>query len=174
MIAWRAAAASVLTLALVAVPGSAQAERVTLADPPGDTRRAGLDITSATFANRDRAVVATLTFERDRPGAVFIGVKGRHGRVVAVVRSLHRQQGPDKVSLVERERPCRALSSSWNRATATITVRLPSRCVVREGDYGALRFAAATTLLRDAGESLVDYVPRGLRDEPFSRFVARG
>lgn len=91
-----------------------------------------------------------------------------------MVQSKHHRQGPDEVSLVERDDGCRGLSSSWNRATVTITVRLPSRCVVRQGDYGALRFAAATTPLRDAGEPLVDYVPRGQSDEPFTRFVPRG
>ena len=169
----KALVVSLLTLALAAVPGTAQAQQVTLVDPPGDKTQAGLDITRAKFANRDRAVVATVTFVRDRPGAVFIGVQGRHGRILAVVESRHHRQGPDEVAFEDGDR-CRGLSSTWNRATATIRVRIPSRCVARDGDYGALRFAAATLPLHNADDVAVDYVPDTAGEEQFSALVPRG
>lgn len=169
----KAAAACTLALALAVVPGTAQAQQITLADPPGDRMQPGLDITTATFANRDRAVVAAVTFVRDRPGAVVIGVQGRHGRILAVVESRHHRQGPDEVAF-EDGGSCRGLASTWNRATATIQVRIPSRCVARNGDYGALRFAAATLPLHNADDVAVDFVPDTADEEQFSALVPRG
>lgn len=147
-------AAALLAAAVLAVPGTAQARQSTVTDVAGDTAEPGLDFTSVTMRNGDRAVAFTLQFARDRRGDVIVNVKPRH-RPPALIVSRHRRQGPDKLFFSSRgEHQCRRLSSRWNRRDATLTLRLPARCL-HGGNYGALRFWALTE--NDARD--VDYAP---------------
>ncbi len=69
--------------------------------------------------------------------------------------------------------PCRGLSSDWDRPSATLRLRMPSRCL-GGGDYGALRFWALIEGYRSRSSD-VDYAPEtpdgGLR---FTDWVPRG
>ena len=152
-----------LALAVVAgvlgVAGPAQARQVVVSDQAGDTTEPGLDITSATFRNRDRAIVATLTFVRDRPGAVIVGVRARKGPSVGIV-SRHHRHGADEVFAFSRRSggaACSRVTSDWSRARATVTLRLPARCL-NKGNYGAVRFFALTEEAKGGAD--VDYAPQ--------------
>jgi hypothetical protein len=167
-----AAVATVLATALVAVPETAQAQQSTVTDAAGDTFRPGLDFTSVTVRNADRAVVFTLRFVRDRPGEVIVNVKPRHGSR-AIIVSRHRRSGPDKLLFVARDgQPCSGLSSDWSRRAATLQLRMPARCL-NGGNYGAVRFWGLVEGPSSGGD--VDYTsetPDG--DIKFSEWVPRG
>ena len=171
----RALACAALTAALLIVPSPAQARQVTVVDEPGDTIDPGLDITSVSFKNRDSAVVVDFTFTRDRRGQIIVAIDSRGGPVVGII-SQHPASGDDKTFLIERngeEVPCRGLSSDWNRAAATLRLRLPSRCL-DGGDYGALRFWALIEGYR-SDSSDVDYAPESPDgDLRFTDWVPRG
>jgi len=83
------------------------------------------------FANRDRAVVATLTFTRDRRGKIIVAIGTRDRRIAAVAAIKHHGQGSDKTSLA-----CNGVTSHWNRPGATLQLRLPAGCI-NAGNYGA-------------------------------------
>ena len=165
--------ATVLAAAMAAVPGTAQAQQSTVTDAAGDAFRGGLDITSVTVRNADRAVVFTLRFVRDRPGDVIVNVKPRH-RPAGLIVSRHRRTGPDKVLFISRDgQPCRGLSSDWNRRAATVELRLPARCL-NGGNYGAVRFWALIEGPGSGGGD-VDYAPQTADgDIRFSEWVPRG
>jgi hypothetical protein len=161
---------------LLAVPSSAQARQILVEDPAGDTIDPGLDMTSATFRNRDRAVVVTIAFTRDRRGEVIVAVDGRTRPPVRIV-SQHRRQGPDRTFLITRtndEAPCRGLSSDWDRAEAVVQLRMPARCL-GNGNYGALRFWVLTEGAPGSSSSDVDYAPETSRGGlAFTDWVPRG
>src|SRR4028119_2208652 len=90
-----AIAAGLTGTLLLAVPGSAQARSILVEDPAGDTIDPGLDMTRATFKNRDLAVVVTIAFTRDRRGEVIVAIDGRARPLVRIV-SPHRR--PDRKS----------------------------------------------------------------------------
>jgi hypothetical protein len=116
----------------------------------------GLDITRATFHNRDRAVVADVKFVTDKPGDVIVLVKARNGSRVFLV-SRHTRRGPDETMLFKLRRgevPCAGLTSDWDRRAAEVRLRMPSRCL-DDGNYGATRHWAFTE--RRAAD--VDYAP---------------
>jgi hypothetical protein len=167
-----AAAAAVLAAALAAVPGTATAHQSTVTDAAGDASGRGLDITSVTVRNADRAVVFTLRFVRDRPGEVIVNVKPRH-RPAALIVSRHRRTGPDEVLAISRNgEPCGGLTSVWDRRAATLELRMPARCL-NGGNYGAVRFWA---LIEEVGGGAdVDYAPETRDgDDRFSEWVPRG
>lgn len=156
-----AATAIALAAALIAMAAApAQARQVVVSDPSGDTSSPGLDFTSAAFHNRDRAIVTTFTFASDRRGVFFIGVKARTGPAVAII-SRHRRTGPDKVFVVSRSgaapAPCARVSSDWSRASATVRLRLPARCL-DDGNYGAVRFFAFSE--EAGGGADIDFAPQ--------------
>jgi len=171
---WKAVAAAALTAVLVAAASPAQAQRVTVADAAGDNVGPGLDITSVSIRNRDHAILATLTFTRDRRSEVIVFVKARGGPLVGVV-SEHPRQGPDSTFLIggdENDPLCRGLRSVWDRSVATVTMRLPSRCLAF-GDYGAVRSLILIETFRGARD--VDYAPEKPNGEPaYSDWVPRG
>lgn len=171
----RALACAALASALLVVPAPAHAEQVTVDDGPGDTIDPGLDITTVSFKNRDQAVVVDLSFTRDRRGEIIVAIASRGGPLLRII-SQHPASGDDKIFLIERsdeEVPCRGLSSEWDRAAATLRLRMPSRCL-GGGDYGALRFWALIEGYRSRSSD-VDYAPEspdgGLR---FTDWVPRG
>lgn len=143
--------------ALVITAAPAQAQRIVVTDPAGDTQVRGLDIIEVVFANRDRAVVVTLTFTRDRRGDVIVLVQPRNRRGVAIV-SRHPRSGPDRNFLEGPggRVPCAALTSDWNRSAATLRLRMPARCL-DGGNYGAVRGWALTEASGGGGD--VDYAP---------------
>ncbi|MDX6317638.1 MAG: hypothetical protein QOD35_1038 [Nocardioidaceae bacterium] len=155
----RATVAAILTAALLALSAPAQARSILVGDPTGDAAgpRPGLDITSVAFHNGDSAVVVHLSFVRDVRGAVIVALRTRQHRVVAVVVSKHRRTGPDTTFLVGHKASCRDLTSTWDRATATLGLRLPAACVLN-GNYGAVKAWALTERLHDGAD--VDYAPQ--------------
>jgi hypothetical protein len=154
-----ATVAAILTAALRALAAPAQARSILVGDLSGDAAgpRPGLDITSVAFHNRDRAVVVDLSFVRDVQGAVIVALRTRQHRVVAVVVSKHRRTGPDTTFLVGHKASCRNLTSTWNRAAATLSLHLPAACVLN-GNYGAVKAWALTERLHDGAD--VDYAPQ--------------
>ena len=155
----RATMAAILTVALLALSGPAQARSVLVDDPAGDAAgpRPGLDITSVDFHNRDRAVVVNLSFVRDVRGVVIVALRTRQHRVAAVVVSKHRRTGPDTTFLVGHKSGCRGLASAWDRGAATLSLRVPAACVLH-GNYGAVKAWALTERLHDGSD--VDYAPQ--------------
>jgi hypothetical protein len=161
-----------LAAALLTAPAPAHADRTTVTDEAGDARGRGLDITSVSMRNLDRAVVVTLTFTQDRPGEIFVGLQPRHHRA-SVIYSSHRRTGPDDTDFFTRPaHQCQRLSSDWHRRAATLELRVPARCL-HEGNYGALRVAVGTEGHR-GGED-VDHAPEDRNgDSAWSDWVARG
>jgi hypothetical protein len=155
----RATAAAILTAALLALSAPADARSVAVGDPAGDAAgpRPGLDITSAVFHNRDRAVVVDLTFVRDVHGVVIVALRTRQHRSAGVVVSKHRRTGPDTTMLVGHNTTCRRVTSTWDRGAATLSLRVPAACVLR-GNYGAVKAWALTERLHDGAD--VDYAPQ--------------
>jgi hypothetical protein len=155
----RATVAAILTAALLALSAPAQARSILVGDPAGDAAgpRPGLDITSVAFHNRDRAVVVDLSFVRDVRGVVIVAIRTRQHRVAAVVVSKHRRTGQDSTFLVGHKTSCRGLTSAWNRAAATLSLRVPAACVLT-GNYGAVKAWALIERLHDGAD--VDYAPQ--------------
>ena len=93
-----------------------------------------------------------------RGEAIFL-VRVRKNRPVALVVSEHPRRGPDQLTLQTRhsdDAKCRGLRSTWDRAAATVRIRLPSRCV-HGGDYGAISAWALTEVFHGGAD--VDYAP---------------
>ena len=126
------------------------------------------------FANRDHAIVTTLSFARDTRSHVIVGVKARGVPFVGVV-SRHFAKGPDHTYLVRRDYtkvPCQGLTSTWHRDVATLELRLPARCLSR-GNYGAIRVFALTETFY--GNRDVDWAPeRSDGDFSFTGWIPRG
>jgi hypothetical protein len=129
------AIAVVLAATLLGVPASAHARSVVVEDGAGDTIDPGLDITSAAFKNRERAVVVTVTFTRDRRGEVIVAIDRRKRPFVRLV-SLHRRHGPDNTFMITQSSPdaCHRVSSDWDRANGVLRLRMPAGCL-GDGDY---------------------------------------
>jgi hypothetical protein len=155
----RATVAAIVTAALVALSAPAQARSILVGDPAGDAAgpRPGLDITSVDFHNRDRAVVVDLSFVRDVRAVVIVALRTRQHRVAAVVVSKHRRTGPDTTFVVGHKSGCRGLASAWDRAAATLSLRVPAVCVLN-GNYGAVKAWALIERLHDGSD--VDYAPQ--------------
>lgn len=161
---------------LLAVTAPAQAEGITITDKFGDTIDPGLDITGFTVSNRDRAVVIDFEFKRDRRGEVIVAVDFRHGPG-AVLVSQHPRRGPDNLLFFEcgddSPDPCIGLSYDWNRPAASLSLRVPARCVAG-GNYGAVRTWALIEGFRSSSSD-VDYAPETPNgDLRFTRWLARG
>nr|CAA9358476.1 MAG: hypothetical protein AVDCRST_MAG46-3104 [uncultured Nocardioidaceae bacterium] len=157
---------------MLTVAAPAHADRMTVADEAGDTAAPGPDITSVSVRNLDRGVSVTLTFARDRPGEIFVGLQSRHHRP-SIIFSSHRRTGPDDTDFFTRpDHPCHRLTSDWDRRAATMQLRLPARCL-HDGNYGALRIVAVTEGHR-GGED-VDFAPQDRNGDPaWSDWVPRG
>jgi hypothetical protein len=168
MSTWKRALAGCLAAALAAVSAPAQAQHITISDPAGDADQPGLDITSAVVANRDRAVVTTITYTHDRPSKVVVAIDPRHLHRNRFEAIKHYRSGPDKsVSL------CSGVTSHWNRAKATQRLRLPARCI-HAGNYGAVRVWVFTEALHSSRD--VDIAPQRRRngDIRWTNWIPRG
>jgi hypothetical protein len=132
----------------------------------------GLDIRGMSFANRDHAIVTTLTFKRDRRGVALVGIRTRRGKLTTTIESRHRRHGLDH-TFVQQGAPCKHVTARWQRRPAQVTIRLPARCL-HKGDFGALRMASATTLLSNDSRA-IDYAPQR-RDGSvlFTDWIPRG
>ncbi len=162
-----------LTLGPIALSVPAQAASTTISDPAGDAFGAGLDVTGAQLANRDGAYAATITFVTDAQSNVIVAVGTHDGQVVRII-SEHSSHGPDNAYLLDqsgRTVPCRGLVSSWDRQSATLSLKMPSVCM-RGGDYGAVH----SWVLTEAGSGQdVDYAPEnGKGDIRFTPWIPRG
>jgi hypothetical protein len=132
----------------------------------------GLDIRDVTFANRDHAIVTKVTLKRDMAGVVLVGIRTRRHRLTTIIESRHRRDGVVH-TFVEEGTPCNGVAGRWRRRTATVTIRLPARCL-QAGDFGAIRAASATTRLRNDSRVL-DYAPqRRDGDALFTNWIPRG
>lgn len=171
------AAIATVATALIAVPATAQ--QLAVDDATGDASRSGLDITSATVANRDSGILATVSFAEVKSGRLIVSIDRRRGRGVALV-STHRP-GPDRDFVVRgsftdkkigRRLACRGFSVTWDDKADTARLRLPARCLHR-GNYGAVRFAVLTEQRTGGGD--VDYAPQTRQgDIGSSAWVPRG
>ncbi len=171
---YQAWVAALLVLGLMATAAPAQAQSGPVSDPSGDVSAPGLDITAVTFTNRDQVFGTALTFVADTTSTVIVAIRMRHGHLVRVI-SQHPAQGADTTFLIDnlgRTLPCGGLSSSWNRAAATLSLQLPANCIQR-GDYGAVR-AWALTENSESGRD-VDYAPEDAGgDIQFTGWLPRG
>lgn len=166
-----AAAAAVLVAA--SVPSApVYAQSLTYDDAIGDTLGPGLDITAVVVRNRDRSVLATVSFRRDRRGDLILGLQTRDGDGIGVVNE-HRPAREDRsFTFDDSSRLCRGLRVSWQGTTATL--RLPSQCFAK-GDYGALRFFVLTEDVPNR-ISDIDLVPNRVDGQQvtWSRWIPRG
>jgi hypothetical protein len=148
------------TAAVAVAPAPANAAAVAVTDDSGDILEPGLDFTAIKVRNTDRAVVATITFARDRRSEIIVAVRPRHhdAEMVRFV-AVHLREGDDRMFLVDNDSEkvkCGGLRSTWDRDAATMKMRLPSRCV-NGGDYGAVRSWFLTEGFGGGGD--VDYAP---------------
>jgi hypothetical protein len=162
-------------LTITAVP--AEAERTTVVDGV-DAPSGLLDISRLTIMNRDRAVVVELAFVDDVPGDILVNLDARHrgrpGLGDVSLSSEHRRRGPDHayLSVSGNDVRCSRLTSDWRRRAATLTLRMPARCM-RAGNYRAVRGTAITFTTRWGQD--VDFAPNLVRGgETYTRWVPRG
>ena len=151
---------------LVRRPSPSRIRQVTV------SRNEKLDITSIKVANRDHAIVSTVTFVRAVRGDLGIRywARGEKRRDMALVFNKHRPRG-DNTSLltIDGEESCRALTVTWDHEADVVKVRLPSRCF-REGDYGAVRVKVITEIGSDA-----DFAPKDADgDWRWTDWISRG
>jgi hypothetical protein len=163
-------ASALLTVGLAA---PAQAASVSFTDPAGDGAAGPrLDITDGALRNRDHRIVVETSYVRVSRGdlIVFLQARGTKGSVRVV--SLHHPAGEDDNFLLNRageRRDCAGLRITWDAATDTSLVSLPSRCFQR-GNYGAVRTKVLTEIGADA-----DLAPNGPRGGfPWTDWAARG
>lgn len=156
---------------------AAQGARLSVPDPAGNYTGPGLDITSAQVRNRDSAVVATVAFDRDVRGDVIVSLDARRGSGLRIVHR-HRLERRDRTFVVPgsfhqpggSSEGCRGVSGDWHPRSASMTLRLPARCL-DDGNYGAVRFAVLTEGRR--GDT--DYTPEARRENSgVSEWIARG
>lgn len=164
---------------LLSTAAIAHAEQISFDDVVGDTRAPGLDIVMASIRNRDRVVVAEVTFRNDRRGIVSIGIT-RRDTPWAAMETKHLLNGPDSNYIQigstgnVRSVECSGLTSDWNRRKAVLRMHMPSKCLNR-GDYGAIK----TYVLAERWEqekTNTAFAPRSkTRTAPFrfSRWIAR-
>jgi hypothetical protein len=165
-------AAIVLAVGAVLMSGSAVGQTVGVHDPAGDGLKGRrLDITDVKLANRDHAIVVTISVVRVAHGDLGVRMKARGDRgETALVSSLHRSAGDtNQLFTVAGEQPCKGLQVKWDQAAARVRVRLPSRCI-DGGDYGAVRVKAIFEIGSDA-----DFAPKGPQGGwRWTDYVARG
>ncbi len=128
-------------------------------DPAGDGLKGHrLDITAVQLANRDHAIVITISVVRVAYGDLGVGIKARGDstKETAAVTSVHRSGGDtNRLFTIEGDQQCKGLRVRWNPTTDHVRVRVPSRCV-DGGDYGAVAVKAIFEIGSDA-----DFAPKG-------------
>lgn len=142
-----------LVAVLSAVAAPAQAERIKVKDPEGDTydgRR--LDITGVEVRNRDHAVVTKVSFVQAGRGdlVLLFQARGDSRRDFARVISHHRPKRGDinVLDTADGVQTCDGLRVRWDHGADSARVRLPSRCF-RGGDYGAVHVRVLTEIVVD-------------------------
>lgn len=141
---------------VLATAGGAMAAQLNLKDPAKDNMERGLDIVSASIGNRDRAVVATVSFRRERLGDVVVFVRTRHHGAVGLAVAHHRNS--DDVLFLSRDdkAKCPRLEVDWMANKAMVRFRMPSRCL-NDGNYGAIKTEVLTEGAHGGGDT--DYAP---------------
>jgi hypothetical protein len=151
--------ALLLASCVVLVSGSALGQTVRVSDPAGDGLKGrSLDITAVRVANRDHAIVVTISVVQVVRGdlGVRMRARGDDHRETAAVLSTHRaHHDTNRLFTVAGEQPCRGLRVRWDRTQEQVRVRVPSRCV-DDGNYGALRVKVIFEIGSDA-----DVAPQG-------------
>lgn len=158
---------------LLMTPGAVNAETEVLQDPAGDgLKEEALDITTLEVANRDHAIVTTVSFVRAARGdlAVWVKARGEGRRTMIGVASIHRAHRDRTILLaIDGEQQCKGLKATWDHETEEARVRLPSRCFLG-GDYGAVKIKVITEIGSDA-----DLAPKDASgDWSWTGWVARG
>lgn len=170
-------AASIATVGvLVFSAAPAHAAQLTVSDDSRDAVGRGLDITSAQLSNRDKAVVATVAFDQNVRGAVIVSLDARNGSGLRIVHK-HRLNSLDRTFVLPGsftqegdDSRCRAVSGDWRPRAASVTLRLPARCL-DEGNYGAVRFAVLT----EGGSGDTDFAPDTSHQGPdVTAWIPRG
>jgi hypothetical protein len=147
---------------MVLVSGSALAQTVSVSDPAGDGLKGHrLDITEVKVANRDHAIITTISFVRVAHGDLGVAMKARGDRrkQLVGVTSVHRASGDTNLfRTFAGVQKCKGLSVTWDATTNRVRVRVPSRCL-DNGNYGALKVKAITEIGSDADVAPKD--PKG-------------
>jgi len=158
---------------LWSAPAFAQSLKVS--DPSGDGLHGSrLDITAVKVANRDHAIVTTISLERVGHGhvAVWIQARGDSPHSAVAVVGYHRARG-DKSQLLTAAgiQECDGLRVRWEEATDRVRARMPSRCLA-DGDYGAVRVRTITEI--NGGDD-ADLAPNGPAGRWFwTEWISRG
>ncbi len=154
----------------------AQAGRIEVVDPSGDTYTGGnlLDITTVVVRNLDRAIVTKVFFERAGKGDLIVHFQtdGEPDRVLAAVVSHHRPRRGDRNSFgaTDGTEDCAGLRVTWNHDLDLATIKLPSTCLA-QGDYDDVRARVLTEIVVDQDV----YAPNaGAQNWPWTRWVPRG
>ena len=165
---------------LLSTATMAQAEQISFENAVGDKKAPGLDIVKASISNRDRAVVAKVTFRKDRRGVVSIGIM-RRNKLWAAMDTKHRLSGPDSNYIRigsagnVRRVECDGLTSDWNRRKALLRMRMPAECL-GGGNYGAIKSYVLAERW-DEEKTDTDWAPRSkTKSAPFrfTRWISRG
>ena len=173
MRSFRRWAAVLLASSALFVSGSALGQTARVSDPAGDGLKGHrLDITGVKLANRDHAIVVTLSVVRVALGdlAVDIKARGDSAEETTAVSSVHRSGGDtNRFFTIDGEQQCGGLRVRWNPTTDRVRVRVPSRCIDR-GNYGAVAVKAIFEIGSDA-----DFAPKGPKGGwRWTDYVARG
>ena len=138
---------------LLVVASGAEAATGRFPDPAGDGLKGrALDITSLRLANRDHAIVATVSFVRATRGDLYVRLlaRGESRRTMTGVSTIHRARGDtNRVVTIDGVQECPGLGVAWDHDSDRVRVRLPSRCLV-DGDYGAVKAKVITEIGSDA------------------------
>jgi hypothetical protein len=167
--------ALVLAACAVLASGPALARTVTVSDPAGDGLQGHrLDITGLKVANRDHAIVTTVSVVRVVHGdvAVYIQARGDRRSAGVVVASFHRARG-DKNELLTSQgaQKCAGLGATWSDVTDRVQLRLPSGCF-DHGNYGAVEVKVITET--NGGED-ADFAPNGPKGRwRWTDWISRG
>jgi hypothetical protein len=163
-----------LAIALLAGTGPALAQTRHVPDPAGDGLKGrALDITDMKVANRDHAVVATISFVRvPKYGDLGFALQQRgdtHHQILAAVYSDHTpRRDENRFASVPHRRTCGRLVVTWDATADAVRIRIPARCI-NHADYGAVRAQVITEIGSDA-----DFAPKGPKGRwRWSRWISR-
>ena len=167
---------ALLLPALVATAGPAFADKLTFADAVGDgTRGERLDVTEVTIRSRDHVLAVDVKFTRIARGdlVVYLRARGMKGKY-RLVSEYRPSRNPTQRTFVLGPRgpeACQGVRSRWDEDKDTARIKVPSRCLFDEGDYGAVRTKVLTEIGPDT--DLAPNNPNG-QGFPYSAYVARG
>src|SRR5436853_5407433 len=163
----------VVALGMVVMTASgAFGAQLVVNDDAKDNMGRGLDIIEASISNRDRAVVATVFFRKERHGDVVVALRTRHHGTVGL--ALVHRSGADRLLFLSRhdKAKCSHLRYDWMPKQVAVQFRMPARCL-NGGNYGAVK----TWVLTEGahGGSDTDYAPvTNGGNIKFSGWISRG